>query len=61
MSFFEDFEAFEVLTIDLMSDNNWQKPIVKYLGDPTGVIDRKIKYRALSYIIMGNKLFKETP
>lgn len=49
------FKAFEFLDID------WQKLIIEYLGNPTGMTDRKIKYMALSHVIMGNELFKKTP
>lgn len=43
-----------------MLDNDWRKPIVEYLGNPIGVTDQKIKYRALSYVVMGNELLKKT-
>lgn len=56
---FDKFSKYEVLAIDLMSDNDWWKPIVEYLGNPTGVIGRKIKYKALSYVVMGNELLKK--
>jgi len=44
-----------------LTDDGWRKPIVNYLENPDGITCRKIKYRALSYIIMGNNLFKKTP
>ncbi|KAK2403819.1 hypothetical protein QL285_053221 [Trifolium repens] len=70
--FFENFnlqnvnshlESFvtEIFVIDNLSDDDWRKPIVRYLEDPTGITDRKIKYKALSYTIIGNELFKKTP
>lgn len=59
--FFEDFKTYEVLAIDLMSYNDQRKPIVEYLGNATGVTDRKVKYIAISYVIMGNELFKKSP
>jgi hypothetical protein len=31
------------------------------MENPEGVTSRKIKYRALSYVIVGNELFKSTP
>ncbi|XP_058747191.1 uncharacterized protein LOC131620203 [Vicia villosa] len=55
-----DNENFEIMTIDDMGGNDWRKPIVDYLRNPTGLTDRKIKYRALSYVLMGNELFKKT-
>ncbi|PNX70927.1 hypothetical protein L195_g057883, partial [Trifolium pratense] len=51
----------EVFVIDNLADNDWRLPIVKYIENPTGTADRKVKYRALSYTIMGNELFKKTP
>ena len=40
---------------------NWLTPIVEYLQNPTGDASRKTKYRALSYVIIGNELFKKSP
>jgi len=37
------------------------KPIASYLENPDGITCRKIKYKALSYVIMGDKLFIKTP
>ncbi|KAK2455906.1 hypothetical protein QL285_003321 [Trifolium repens] len=53
-------ENFQIFAIDNLSDNDWRKPIVDYLKNPTGNVDRKVKYRALSYIIFENDLFKKT-
>ena len=33
---------------------------MEHLRNPTGNLDRKIKYRALSYVIFENDLFKKT-
>ena len=43
-----------------LTDNDWRKPIVNYLENPNGTTCRKIKYRALSYVIVGKELFKKT-
>jgi len=56
----DSFEA-EIFAIDNLADSDWRKPIVDYLKDPTGGTNRKVKYRALSYTIIGNELFKKTP
>lgn len=53
-------ENFENFSIEILSNNDWRKPIVEFLENPTGIIDRKIKYKALSYMIIGKKLFKKT-
>jgi ribonuclease HI len=51
----------EILVVNNLTDNDWRKPIVNYLENPDGTTCRKIKYKALSYVILGNKLFKKTP
>jgi hypothetical protein len=51
----------EILVINKITDDDWRKPIVSYLENPDGTTCRKIKYRALSYMIVGNELFKKTP
>ncbi|KAK2450241.1 hypothetical protein QL285_009370 [Trifolium repens] len=53
-------ENFQIFAIDNLPDNDWRKPIVDYLKSPTGNADRKVKYRALSYVIFENGLFKKT-
>src|SRR3954464_7320042 len=58
---FANKEEFEVLNIDSLADTDWRSPIVNYLKDPSSDTDRKVKYRALSYFLMGNELFKKTP
>src|ERR1043165_4693902 len=54
-------EEFEVLNIDALADTDWRNPIVNYLRDPSVNTERKVKYRALSYVLIGNELFKKTP
>jgi len=51
----------EIFVINNLTDDDWRKPIVNYLENPEGTTSRKIKYRALSYVIVGNELFKKTP
>jgi len=43
-----------------LSNNDWRTPIVEYLENPSSTVSRKIKYRALRYVINGNELFKKT-
>ncbi|XP_050908624.1 uncharacterized protein LOC127122310 [Lathyrus oleraceus] len=54
-------EEFEVLAIDTLIDTDWRNPIINYLKDPSTDTERKTKYMALSYILIGNELFKKTP
>ncbi|XP_050878265.1 uncharacterized protein LOC127082081 [Lathyrus oleraceus] len=54
-------EEFKVLAIDTLMDTDWRNPIINYLKDPSIDTERKTKYKALSYVLMGNELFKKTP
>jgi len=42
-----------------MSNNDWRKPIVEFLENPTRMTSRKTKYTNLSYVIIENELFKK--
>ncbi|XP_058775090.1 uncharacterized protein LOC131649344 [Vicia villosa] len=50
----------EIFAIDNMADSDWRNSLVQYLNNPVGGTDRKIKYRALNYVILGNELYKKT-
>ena len=56
-----DEENFEIFSIDSLTNGEWRKPIVDYLQNPTSSTERKVKYQALSYVLLGNELFKKTP
>lgn len=58
---FVDEENFEILAINNLIDTDWRKPIMDYLENPTTSSEGKIRYHALSYTLMGNKLFKKIP
>lgn len=57
---YTDKENFEILAIDNLTDGDWRKPIVEYLQNPMAFADRKTRYRALSYFLLGIELFKKT-
>jgi len=50
----------KIFAIDNLTNNDWRKLIVNYLENLNGTTCRKIKYIALSYVIVGNELFKKT-
>ncbi|XP_050889625.1 uncharacterized protein LOC127094908 [Lathyrus oleraceus] len=52
---------FEILAIHNLTDEDWRKLIVVYLQNPTASTDQKTRYRALSYVLFGTKLFKKSP
>ncbi|XP_039686960.1 uncharacterized protein [Medicago truncatula] len=53
-------DSVEIFVINDLNENDWHKPIVDYLENSNGATPRKVKYRALSYVIMGSELFKKT-
>ncbi|XP_050878515.1 uncharacterized protein LOC127082320 [Lathyrus oleraceus] len=52
---------FEILAVDSLTDEDWRKPIVVYLQNPTASTDRKTRYRALSYVLLDSEFFKKSP
>lgn len=44
-----------VFTINRSSPMDWRKPIVEYLENLVGGTNRKIKYKSLSYVLLGNE------
>ena len=50
----------ETFAIDNLSNNDSRKPIIEYFKNPSGTFSRKTKYIALSYVVIGNELFKKT-
>ena len=57
---FIPIEEREVNSIDIISPDDWRKPIVDYLRNPNNPVERKIRYQANSYVIMGDTLFKKS-
>ncbi|XP_057740479.1 uncharacterized protein LOC130957646 [Arachis stenosperma] len=50
----------EVLSLEKLDPEDWRVPIVEYLENPSLSVDRKLKYRAQSYVLMNNVLFKKS-
>ena len=53
-------EEREVYLLGQLSYSYWRRPIVEFLKDPNVVVDRKTKNMALSYVILGDSLFKKS-
>ncbi|XP_072080962.1 uncharacterized protein [Arachis hypogaea] len=49
----------EVLCIDEWEDINWRKPIAQYLKDPNIPVDRKMKLRAMNFVLIVDELYKK--
>ena len=53
-------EEREVYLLSQLSFLDWREPIIEFLRDPNVVIDKKIKNRALNYVILRNSLFRKS-
>ncbi|XP_072076603.1 uncharacterized protein [Arachis hypogaea] len=49
----------EVLCIDEWEDSDWRKLIAQYLKDPNTAVDRKIKLRAMNFVLLADELYKK--
>jgi len=45
---YPDYSYPEIFSIENSSNNDWRKPMVEYLQNPTSTVSRKTKYKALS-------------
>ena len=54
------FQEREIYYIGQLDSNDWRKPIVEYSKNPNLSIDRKTRYRALSYVLLGDFLYKKS-
>ena len=50
----------EVFNIETLDSNDWRKPIIDYLRNPNSNVERKLKFRVLHYVILGDNLFKKS-
>ncbi|KAL1337299.1 hypothetical protein AAHE18_10G129500 [Arachis hypogaea] len=49
----------EVLSLEKLDPEDWRVPIVEYLKNPSLSVDRKLKYRAQSYVLISNTCLGE--
>ncbi|XP_029143257.1 uncharacterized protein [Arachis hypogaea] len=49
----------EVLCIEEREDTDWRKPITQYLRNLRIPIDKKIKLRAINFVLMADELYKK--
>lgn len=54
-------KKFETFSIYKLPNDDWRRPIIEILKNPTRTIDGKITYKALSYVIIRNELFQNNP
>jgi hypothetical protein len=47
-------EASKMTTVDL---DDWRIPLVRYLENPDHIIDRKVRWQALKYVVHDNTLY----
>jgi hypothetical protein len=40
--------------------NDWRTPLVHYLENPGHIADRKVRWRALRYVMLDNTLYRQT-
>ncbi|XP_016168525.1 uncharacterized protein LOC107611075 [Arachis ipaensis] len=49
----------EVLCMDEWEDSDWRKLIAQYLKDSNTAVDRKIKLRAMNFVLLADELYKK--
>ncbi|XP_020972584.1 uncharacterized protein LOC110269230 [Arachis ipaensis] len=49
----------EAFYLDEWENNDWRKPIAEYLKNPSIQLDRKIKLKAMNFVLMADELYKK--
>jgi hypothetical protein len=47
-------ESSKIMTVD---PDDWKTPLVRYLENPCHIIDRKVQWQALKYVMLDNTLY----
>nr|KYP36187.1 Uncharacterized protein Mb2253c family [Cajanus cajan] len=48
----------EILSVNSSSQQDWRSKLIEYLQNPNIKVERKIKLRALNYVLLNNELYK---
>ncbi|XP_025647982.1 uncharacterized protein [Arachis hypogaea] len=49
----------EVLCMNEWEDSDWRNLIAQYLKDPNTAVDRKVKLRAMNFVLLADELYKK--
>lgn len=47
--------------ISMAGPDDWRRPIIRYLEDPSQSVDRKVRRQALKYTLLDGELYRRTP
>jgi undecaprenyl pyrophosphate synthase len=48
-----------IITMEL-SNKDWRKEITDYLKDPSKKVDKKLRYKAIKYVLLEDELYNHT-
>jgi hypothetical protein len=44
----------------MVDPDDWRIPLVHYLENPGHIVDRKVRFEALKYVMLDNTLYRRT-
>jgi hypothetical protein len=44
----------------MVNPDDWRTPLVRYLDNPGHIADRKVRWKALKYVMLDNTLYRRT-
>ena len=53
------FQEREIYCLGQLDPDDWRKPIVDSLKNPNVLVDRKTRYKTLSYVLLNDVLYKK--
>jgi len=53
-------QVIEILTDEVVADDDWRKDIIEYLKNPSQQVSRKLKYKDLKFVLLDDQLYHRT-
>jgi len=59
-SAFEYRQIIKVLADEVVDGEDWRRDIIEYLKDPSQPVSRKLRYKALKFVLLDDQLYHRT-
>jgi hypothetical protein len=53
-------QIIEILVDEVVADEDWRNDIIEYLKNPSQQVSRKLRYKALKFVVLDDQLYPLT-
>ena len=54
------WQLVKILADEVVTDEDWRKDIIEYLKNPSQQVSRRLRYKALKYVLLDDQLYHRT-